>query len=142
MTTKQRRLILLMAIVVGLILVSLGGLFFILGLDKADKAGSIVGAVTGVLGLALSGVAFIMSLHDPARVQRVDMVESGASIDVIDGVAGSVRLGAQPVVNTSGSRVAPHAATPAVGEQSVTNTKATGSIRVIRGVGDDLDINP
>ena len=139
MTAKQRRLAVITASAFGLILMGLGVLFLVLGLAKADQAGSVVGAIASVLGLALSVLGLIAARQDPApAAQRVDRVESGADLDLIDGVAGSVRLGAQRPATTG----LPAAVPPPAGEQVVTNTKTTGSIRIVRGVAGDLDINP
>jgi hypothetical protein len=43
-------------VLAGLVLLALGVVFLVVGLDKADKIASIVGAACGVLGLVLGAV--------------------------------------------------------------------------------------
>ena len=137
------------AIVGGLILVGLGVLFVIAGLDTAGKLSEVIGAFAALIGLALSVYGVVLARRARAQPiapgqQRVDRVDAGRGVDVVDTVAGSVRLGA-PVPPTGTGPVSPALGAPgvqALGEQSVTNAQAKGAIRVIRGVGGDVDITP
>ena len=75
--------------------------------------------------------------------QVVDRVDAGQDVVVVDGVGGSLRLGtpASPPASASGEP-APEAPPPeSADEQSVTNVRAEGAIRVIRGVGGDVQID-
>ncbi|MBO3737398.1 hypothetical protein [Actinoplanes flavus] len=142
MAGKQRRVVILTMMVFGLILMGVGLFLLDLGLEDADKAASVVGALTGIAGLGLSTVSFLLARPGAgAAAQRVDNVESGATIDVVDGVAGDARLGDHPPVVTPRPTERPATRSRPQGEQSVTNTKATGAIRIVRGVDGDLDIN-
>lgn len=134
------------AITCGLALVGLGVFFVIAGLDDADKLASVIGGFAALIGLGLSVYGVVLTRRTPARplspgLQRVDHVDAGRGVDVVDTVAGNVRLGLltpPPAV--------PPAALPAPtqgvsGEQSVTNVRANGAIRVIRGVGGDVELS-
>ncbi|GGN63666.1 hypothetical protein GCM10010112_23120 [Actinoplanes lobatus] len=142
MAVKQRRVVIITMMVFGLILMGVGLFFLDLGLEDADKAASVVGAITGIAGLGLSTASFLLARPGAgSAAQRVDNVESGATIDVVDGVAGNARLGDHPPVVTTQPGERPATPSHPQGEQSVTNTKATGAIRIVRGVDGDLDIN-
>jgi hypothetical protein len=112
------------AIVTGLLLAGLGGVFVRAGLDTADKLGSVIGALAAVIGLGCSAYGVVLArraLASPAAVparQRVDRVDAGAGVEVVDGAAGGE------------------------GEQSVTNVRTGGAVRVIRGVSGNVDIAP
>jgi drug/metabolite transporter (DMT)-like permease len=137
------------AIVGGLILVALGVLFVITGLDTAGKLSEVIGAFAALIGLALSVYGVVLARRARAQPiapgrQRVDRVDAGRGVDVVDTVAGSVRLGT-PVPPPATGSVSPAPGAPggpALGEQSVTNVQAKGAVRVIRGVGGDVDITP
>ncbi|MBW6439559.1 hypothetical protein KZ829_38120 [Actinoplanes hulinensis] len=148
MAVKQRRIVIITMMVFGLILMGVGLFFLDLGLEDADKAASVVGAITGIAGLGLSTVSFLLARPGASSAaapgpggQRVDNVESGAAVDVVDGVAGNARLGDHAPAVTSRPGARPVAPSHPQGEQSVTNTKATGAIRIVRGIDGDLDIN-
>ncbi|GGN45422.1 hypothetical protein FHR83_008423 [Actinoplanes campanulatus] len=143
MAAKQRRIVIITMMVFGLILMGVGLFFLDLGLEDADKAASVVGAIAGIAGLGLSTVSFLLARPGASSAaQRVDNVEAGSTIDLVDGVAGNARLGDHPPVVTSQPSERPATPSHPQGEQSVTNTKATGAIRIVRGVDGDLDINP
>ena len=137
----------------GLVLVGFGLFFGITRLDDADKWGSVVGATTALLGLPMTVYGLVLARRagsrEDGRGQHVDRVSAGAGVDVLDGVGGNVRLGvpAPPVTSgaadtaVSGERVTPVQVPPA-GEQTVTNVRAKGAVRIVRGVGGDVDINP
>jgi hypothetical protein len=127
----------------GLALVGLGVVFVVVGLDTADRLASVIGAFAALVGLGLSGYGVVLArrtapVSGPGP-QRVAGVDTGGGVDVVDGVAGNVRLGvAAPSVPAGPPAVTP----PTAGEQSVTDVRATGSVRVVRGVGGDVDIAP
>ncbi|MEV6495221.1 hypothetical protein AB0M20_42370, partial [Actinoplanes sp. NPDC051633] len=61
-------------------------------------------------------------------------------VDIVDSVGGDVRLGSSPVV--SGPPAPAPAPAPAPGDQSITGVRTEGRMRIVRGVGGDVDINP
>ena len=167
MTGVKRVVAWMFAIVGGAALIFLGVFFVATGLDTADKLASVIGAFAGLMGLGLAAYGVVLSRRGSASPpvpggQRLDHVDAGQGVDVVDDVAGNVRLGAaapqssqQPQVPPAPPKsqetprpVSPESASPTphppsvAGEQSLTDVRANGAIRVIRGVGGDVDITP
>lgn len=83
-------------------------------------------------------------LAQPRTTQVVDRVDAGQDVVVIDGVGGGLRLGASPTKAPASSPQPTPEASPRpepADEQSVTNVRAEGAIRVIRAVGGDVEID-
>jgi hypothetical protein len=164
MTGGKRVVAWTFAIVGGAAVIFLGVLFVATGLDTADKLASVIGAFAGLMGLGLAAYGVVLSRRGSASPpvpggQRLDHVDAGQGVDVVDDVAGNVRLGAAasqppqvpqapPKSQETPRPVSPESASPTpqppsvAGEQSLTDVRATGAIRVIRGVGGDVDITP
>jgi hypothetical protein len=145
MTGWQRVAVWMSATVVGLTLAGLGGFFALAGLDKSDKLASVIGAFGTLVGLGLSGYGVLLSRRPSPLVpgaQRVDQVVARGGVDMVDGVGGNVRVGnaARPV------KVVPPPPAPPdrgpVAEQTATDVRTAGVIRMIRGVDGDVDIAP
>ncbi|MDX6396301.1 MAG: hypothetical protein QOJ73_7364 [Streptosporangiaceae bacterium] len=130
------------AIAGGVSLLGLGSAFVVADLETADKLGSVVGALCALVGLGLSVYGVILGRRTPAARsgrQRVDRIDAGRGVDVVDGVAGDV------FPRDARTPPAPRreAAGPVVhGEQSVTNVRAKDGVRVVRGVGGDVNLPP
>ena len=152
-TVGKKVLVWGLLVIGGLALVGLGGFFGVTRLDDADKWGSVVGATVALLGLPITVYGLVLARRggpdEDSGGQRVDRVTAGAGVDVVDGVGGSVRLGVPAPPAASGA-VAPAVGSglvtpgqvPTAGEQSVTNVRAKGAVRIVRDVGGDVDINP
>jgi hypothetical protein len=69
----------------GLVLVAFGVVCLVVGLDKADKIASVVGAVAGVLGLALSGAGTPSALRT-VRASRTGAVRRHTGGTAVTGV--------------------------------------------------------
>jgi hypothetical protein len=148
----RRRLVVVACIAGGLVLVGLGVWGAVANLDAADKIASVVGAVVGVVGLALSGYGLVLARRDsPAGGQAVtDSTVAGGLVQVRD-VRGSVRIGpgaagaAAPVATPGPSSTPPSpppvSSTPVQGGQSVTGTHVGGSVFQMDGVGGDADVD-
>lgn len=80
----------------GVVLLVLGVVFLIVGLDNADKIASVVGAISGVLGLALSVTG------GPSAVRTIRAYRTGDirrhKGTAVTGVRGSASLKADQVV--------------------------------------------
>lgn len=132
----------------GVALAGLGIAFLFAGLDDADKIASVIGAFVGLIGLALSGYGVILARRGSTPqstpgAQRVKKVKAGQGVDVVDTVSGNVRFGAPAPTATPPTPSPSSPPAPAVlGEQSVTDVQATGGVRIVRGVGGDLDVAP
>jgi hypothetical protein len=141
MTGWQRAVTWILALVVGLGIAGLGVYVAIINLDRADKIASVAGALLSMAGLGLStyGIVVARRASKPSSwlgAQIVERVDAGRDVDLVDGVAGSVRLGA-PMSGPA----APHGANTSAtaGEQTVRDVKAGGRVRLIRGVGGNVD---
>jgi hypothetical protein len=131
----------------GVALVGLGVFFVVTGLDAADKWASVIGVFATLIGLGLSVYGVVLTRRPPSPLvpgpQRVERVDAGQGIDVVDTVAGNVRLGISPIAASPITPGPPTSSSPRpLGEQSVTDVRATGDIRIVRGVGGDVDIAP
>lgn len=132
----------------GVTLLGLGVFLVVVGLDNADKWASVIGLFVGLAGLGMSVYGMASSRRaqrssQAAGPQRVAGLDAGRDVDVIDGVRGSLRLGtAWPAVSPPGPTATPTPPTVVPGEQSVTDVRANGAIRVVRGVDGNVDIGP
>ncbi|WP_217212448.1 hypothetical protein [Streptomyces sp. AC550_RSS872] len=149
MRIRQRVLVWAATITGGLTLVGLGVCFTITGLDRADKLASVIGAFVSLVGLVLSVYGVVLTRRGLSQLQpplpgaqRLEDVDAGRGIDVVDGIYGNMRLGvpAPPLVPSTPPLSTTAAAV--LGEQSVTKVRANGNIRVIRGVRGDLEVGP
>jgi hypothetical protein len=132
------------AVVVGLALVGLGVYLAITDLDRADKLASVIGSFLAAAGLALSGYGLILArraLQSSSRSsgQTVERVRAKSGVDVVDGVGGSVHLGPSQTTSPSAGTSTASAPPQSSGEQTVRDVQAGGHIRIIRGVGGDVD---
>lgn len=127
-----------LVLVIGVGAIAFGAYLAITNLDRADKIASVTGALVSLVGVGLSawGVFLARRASDAPRLSRqtVERVDAGSGVDVVDGVAGSVRLGTPALSRATDANPA-----PVSGDQEVRDVKAGGHIRVIRGVGGDVD---
>ncbi|MCA2219485.1 hypothetical protein [Jidongwangia harbinensis] len=129
-------------------LLALGVVGMAVNLDTADKVASVLGTIAALTGLGLTAHGLLFSRRKPDGPlghghQRVDQIHSGATIDIVDTVVGDVRLGVSPMPSPppAGEKVdGKSAELPALGEQSVSNVRAKGPVRIVRGVNGDLDV--
>ncbi|MEV4847450.1 hypothetical protein AB0K20_30075 [Micromonospora matsumotoense] len=134
---------------VGVVLGGLAVFLVVAGLDDADKYASVIGLFVGIAALSatvwgiVSGRPAPVPPSPPAPVagpQRVERLDAGGDVDVVDTVRGSLRVGtAPPSVTTPPAGRTPGSVVP--GEQDVRDVRATGAIRIIRGVDGDVDIS-
>lgn len=131
----------LSAVVVGLGIAALGVYLVLDDLERADMLASVAGACISLVGLGLTGYGLVIARRAPQPAagpgaQVVERADAEGDVDVVDGVAGSVHLG-RPGSPASGP------GTPGIpvtsGEQTVRDVTAKGHIRVIRGVGGDVE---
>jgi hypothetical protein len=144
--------------VVGVLLGGLAVFLVVAGLDDADKFASVIALFVGIAALAVTVYGIVSGRPGPAAspgsspppvagAQRVERLDAGRDVDVVDTVRGSLRMGAAPPSVTT-SPAAPPGSTPAsapsveAGAQEVRDVRAKGAIRIVRGVDGDLDINP
>lgn len=132
----------------GLVLAGLGGFLVTVGLDRADKWSSVIGAFAALVGLGLAAYSAIQSrLNGPQwpeiGAQLVDEVDAGEGVTVVDSVAGNLRIGApSPTASPNGAAPAtPLPLSAAQTEQAVTNVRASGAVHIIRGVRGHVDID-
>lgn len=140
MTGVKRVLVWVAVIAGGVSLLGFGSAFVIADLDAADKFGSVLGSLCALVGLGLSIYGVILARRTPTArpgPQRVEYVDAGCGIDLVDGVAGDVFLrDARTLL-----RPRREAASPIVcGEQSVIDVRTRGAVRVVRGVGGDVNL--
>ncbi|MFI0797184.1 hypothetical protein ACH4OY_31585 [Micromonospora rubida] len=135
--------------------VALGGLavfLTVVGLNDADKYASVFALFVGVTALSATVYGIVSGRPAPAPpsppvagAQRVEGLGAGHDVDVVDAVRGNLRMGNTPPsvtpppatpgpLQTSGPPVVP-------GEQVARDIRAKGSIRIIRGVDGDVDID-
>ena len=97
----MKRLVLLIS---GGVAVALGIIFVGVGLDRADKLASVVGAIAGVLGLGLATVGFRDSSTAPKRVTvtRSGSVRQSGSGTTVTGVHGRGAMPHSVEVSDSG----------------------------------------
>lgn len=140
MTEVKRVLAWVALIAAGMILLGAGSAYAVADLDTADKLGSVIGALCALVGLGLSVYGVILSRRTPVArpgPQRVNHVDAGRGVDVIDGVAGDVLSGS---AGMSSPRHRKSAGPAMSGEQSVSNVRAKGGVRIVRGVGGDVNL--
>ncbi|MFC4529214.1 hypothetical protein [Sphaerisporangium dianthi] len=95
--SRERRFTRLAVLATGLVLVALGVLFPLAGLDDADKFASVLGAFTGVAGLALSAYGVVLARRAPGdasgRGQASGAAETAGSEEgrVRNSISGTVR---------------------------------------------------
>jgi hypothetical protein len=66
----------IVSVACGVVLVAVGGLMVWTGLDAADKIGSVVGALSGVIGLGLAAYGVVSTRRaDPAAPPVANTVE-------------------------------------------------------------------
>ena len=114
------------------------------GLDKADKVASVIGAFVGLAGLGVA-VYGALSGRGPDDIrgsgQHVRGAAVGGSVIQVRGVSGSVRI--------RGAAVPPHPAqapggpapVPEPGGQSVDGSRVSGNVTQVEGVGGDADVD-
>lgn len=140
MTGVKRALAWVTTIAGGVTLLGVGSAFVVANLDTADKLGSVIGALCALLGLGVSVYGLFLARRTPAArpgPQRVDRIDAGRDVHMVDGVSGDVSSG------TSRRSSAPRGdrlGQVASGEQSVTNVRAKGGVRIVRGVGGDVNL--
>ena len=79
---RGRLLLLGLAVLAGAVLIGLFALIAAVGLDRADKIASVVGALVAVIGLAASGFVALRSKRDPAEPVHSytgDVIRPGAA---------------------------------------------------------------
>lgn len=140
MTGWKRAATRILGLIVGLGTVGLGVYLAIINLDRADKIASVAGALLSLAGLGVSTYGIVVAGRASKATSRVgaqivDRVEAGHDVDLVDGVAGSVRLGTP--VSGLAAPGADMSATP--GEQMVRDVRAGGRVRLIRGVGGNVE---
>ena len=139
----MRKLLWISAIVAGTAMVAVGVYLAVTDLDRADKVASVTGAIISLVGLGASGYGLVLARRAESAPatdgdQTVERVDARSGIDVVDDVAGSVRLGAAPPPRPSGAAPRPPERA-ARGEQVVRDVRTGGHVRLIRGVGGDVD---
>ena len=67
-------------VVVGVVVVAVGGVMLWVGLAAADKVGSVVGAVCGVVGLGLSGYGLVQARRGRSEERSVTNSITGPSV--------------------------------------------------------------
>ncbi|MEO3807694.1 hypothetical protein ABGB17_01685 [Sphaerisporangium sp. B11E5] len=141
-------------LVTGTVIMALGLLLLVAGLDVADKYARVIGALGSLaaLGLSLSVRAHRSSPADPSREetepaagQQVHASAIGGDAVQVRGVGGNVRIGrALPPQPVTGSPQPPTVAIPRAtspGPQSVTNAQIGGSSAQISQVAGDVDVD-
>lgn len=83
-------------VVAGLVLLALGAVFLVVGLDKADKIASIVGAACGVLGLLLGMLGSPSAAHT-IRASRTGKIRNHAG-SAVTGIHSTAKPPADRVI--------------------------------------------
>lgn len=139
---------------VGVVLGALAVFLFVAGLDDADRFASVFGLFVGIAALAATVYGIASGRPAPAAppppsapvagAQRVERLDAGRDVDVVDTVRGSLRMGTAPPSVTA-APAGPPGPVPAPsvvpGEQEVRDVRAKGAIRIVRGVDGDVDIH-
>lgn len=135
------------AAVGGAALLALGVYFVVLGLDRADKLASVVGAFAALIGLVVSVYAVAVTRRGPARPSGQVVAGSTVAGGVVQvrGVRGSVRIGRSADLSLTASGHPPTGSPPtSAGSgaegQSVVDTAMSGPARQVDDVGGDVDI--
>ncbi|MGH3924615.1 MAG: hypothetical protein ACRDTT_17440, partial [Pseudonocardiaceae bacterium] len=77
-------------VAVGVVGVAVGAVMLWLGLDAADKVGSVVGALCGVVGLGLSGYGLVQARRGRPQERAVTNSITGSNVSAPVVQAGSV----------------------------------------------------
>ncbi|RZU11429.1 hypothetical protein EV645_6599 [Kribbella rubisoli] len=137
-------------VVFSLAVIGMGLYLSDVGLDRADKLGSSIGAIVSLVGLGVSIYAVIRvgGRSPQSGGQSVTGSTIGDGILQVRGVRRSVRVGRS--ANGSGPtqsllpaalRPSSSNAGPEPGEQSVTGTQTSGAVQQFDDIGGDLDID-
>lgn len=136
---------------VGVVLGGLAAFLVAAGLEDADKFASVIGLFVAlaatVYGIVSGRPAPVTPPPPPpvAGAQRVERLDAGRDVDVVDTVRGNLRMGTAPLSVTPPAvpptPVQPSEPPVVPGEQEVRDVRAKGAIRIVRGVDGDLDIN-
>lgn len=137
-------------VVTGVLVLGIGGLFFALGLDDADKLGSVVAAVAAIVGLGLTAAGMLRrggtsGGADGERPDRVTVHGStvGGSVANVGRVGGSVRLGGSRPSRGRAPRDVPEPADGAAeGGTSVRGSRVDGDVFQAGSVDGDLETRP
>jgi hypothetical protein len=143
---RMRRWVLTLA--VGVLVVGLGTILAIQGLDKADKWASVLGLFVGLAGLGLAVAGAVDGRRRPGG-QWVTDSTIGGGVTQIRGVHGKVRIGppAPPAQSAHGpSPVPPSARTLLTSGDggdgpSVTRSSTAGPVQQIGDVGGDVEVD-
>lgn len=136
----------------GVLVLGVGGLFFVLGLDDADKLGSVVAAVAAIAGLGLT-VAGTLRRGGPAGGGgsggehpggvTVHGSAVGGSVANAGRVGGNVRLGGSRTPPGRAPRDVPEPADDAAeGGTSVRGSRIGGDVFQAGSVDGDLETRP
>lgn len=135
------------AIVAGVVLAGLGITFAVVGLDKADKVGSVVGALTGLLGVAVAVYStwFVPAGGGSKAGQLLSGSNVGRDVIQIRGVKGGVRIkrGTQITGPIAPSQALPpgnQVASPNTA-QAIDRSTIAGQVVQADGVDGDLDVD-
>jgi hypothetical protein len=92
-------------IVAGLLIVGVGAVFLVIGLDKADKVASVIGALVGLAGLGLSVWMYLKSslYGTGASKWRNVHVADSTMVHIGDGGTMEATFGVDPIANRSGT---------------------------------------
>ncbi|MEV5827722.1 hypothetical protein AB0L25_19340 [Spirillospora sp. NPDC052242] len=137
----------------GILVLGIGGLFFALGLDDADKLGSVVAAVAAIAGLGLTVVGMLRrggtsggdgTGGTPSGGVRVHGSTVGGSVADVGRVGGSVRLGGSRASRGRAPRDVPEPADGAASEDgiSVRGSRVDGDVFRAGSVDGDLETRP
>ncbi|OLT10066.1 hypothetical protein BJF79_04875 [Actinomadura sp. CNU-125] len=132
-------------VVTGVIVLGVGGLFFALGLDDADKLGSVLAALAALAGLGLTVTGALRgggTNPDGTNADGVTVHGSavGGSVAQVDRVGGSVRLGGSRPADGRAPRDVPEPADgTAAGGLSVRGSTVDGDVFQAKSVDGDVE---
>jgi hypothetical protein len=145
-TRWQRVVVWTGAVILGVAVAALGAYFTVIGLDKADKLGSAVGAVVGLAGLGVTGYGIALTVRSSRRDRATSQVVASSTIrggvTQVRGVTGGVRIGPKPMAAPRPILSAPSTSPPAEsGGQSVMGSHLGGPVRQVDDVDGDVDVD-
>ncbi|MFV2178270.1 hypothetical protein ACFHW2_29045 [Actinomadura sp. LOL_016] len=137
----------------GVLVLGVGGLFFLLGLDDADKLGSVVAAMAAIAGLGLTAAGALRrggtaggdgSGGEPSGGVTVHGSTVGGSVANVGRVGGNVRLGGSRTTRGRAPRDVPEPADGAAAEggTSVRGSRVDGDVFQAGSVDGDLETSP
>lgn len=146
MSEWQRVVAWMSAIVGGIVLVGLGVFFAVIGLDRADKLASVIGALVGLIGIGLSTYGVVLARRAATSLsggQKVLGSRVGGGLTQVRKARGNVRIGQDQSAASASSnpRSTGTSFNNTADSQAVVDSITKGPVRQIDDVDGDVDID-